>query len=214
MRRLVPSFVAIFSLCAAAEPLQAPALSPDEATRLDKGEVLTRSITPTGNKGVGAVALGLIDAPTTEVWPVVRDCQHFKHFMPRTKDSSVKQHPEKGSMCHVELDMPFPLTNLWSDTTSVVRQEGGAYLRAWTLVEGTYHRNDGSWTLLPWGEGGAKTLLVYTIDSNPKLIVPDGLMRSAQLGSLPEVVKQVRKRVVDLRAGAAAKAGGTAPAVP
>lgn len=214
MRRLLAALVLACAVTATAEPLKAPPLSGDDTKRLEKGDVVTRNFEPKDKKGVGALAIGVIDAPTTEVWPVVRDCQHFKHFMPRTKDSALKQHPEKGTLCHVELDMPFPLTNLWSDTSSVVREEpAGHYLRAWTLVDGTYHRNDGSWTLLPWGDGGAKTLLVYTIDSDPKMLVPDGLIRSAQTGSLPEVVKQVRKRVVDLRA-AAARAGATAPAAP
>lgn len=207
-------FVATLSLTALAEPVKAPALSADDTKRLEKGEVLTRSLEPTDNKGVAALALGVIDAPTSEVWPVVRDCQHFKHFMPRTKESGVKEHATKGRLCHVELDMPFPLTNLWSDTASTLREEpAGHFLRSWVLVDGTYHRNNGSWTLVPWGDGGAKTLLAYVVDSDPKLIVPDALMRSAQVGSLPDVVKQVRKRVGDVRA-AAAKGDAKAPAAP
>lgn len=214
MRRLLLSLAAALALPAAAQPVKPPELSADDTKRLDQGEVVTRSLTPTGNKGVAAMALGVIDAPSSDVWPVVRDCQYFKHFMPRTKDSGVKEHPTKGRLCHVELDMPFPLTNLWSDTFSTMREEpAGHFVRAWSLVEGTYHRNDGSWTLVPWGDGGAKTLLVYAIDSDPKLLVPDGLMRSAQVGSLPDVVKQVRKRVASVRA-AAAKGSSTAPAAP
>lgn len=205
MRRLVLSLIAL-SLPAFAEAVKAPELSADEAKRLDKGEVVTRNLTPKDNKGVAALAIGVIDADTTTVWPVVRDCQHFKHFMPRTKGSALKDDATHGPLCRVELSMPFPLTDLWSETKSkVVMEPEGHYLRSWTLVTGTYHRNDGSWTLVPWGEGKAKTLLVYTVDSDPKLLVPDALIRAGQTGSLPEVIKQVRKRVAQVQTEAAAK---------
>jgi hypothetical protein len=211
MRRFIAVLV-VLSVRALAEPVKAPELSADEVKRLDKGEVVTRNLTPKDNKGVAALALGVIDADTATVWPVVRDCQHFKHFMPRTKGSALKQDPTHGPLCRVELSMPFPLTDLWSETKSVMREEpAGHYLRSWSLVTGTYHRNDGSWTLVPWGQDKSKTLLVYAIDSDPKLLVPDALIRAGQTGSLPDVVKQVRKRVAQVQAEAAAKPKAAAP---
>lgn len=185
-----------------AEPVTGPRVSDAEIKRLDSGEVLTRELAPTGGKGVGAVAFGVVEAPSDEVWPVLRDCQHFWQFMPRTKKSWVKDEPGVGPICHVELKLPFPLPDLWSDTTAIVREEPkGHYSRVWTMVRGTYHRNDGSWTLIPWGDG-SKSLVVYTVDSDPKMAVPDPLIRMGQAGSLPEVVTQIRKRVQQLRASA------------
>lgn len=190
-------FVAQLAL---AQPLAAPTLSAAESKRLDAAEVLITEIKPTDNRGIGVRALGVIDAPTTEVWPVVRDCQHFSAFMPRTKASTVKD--EDGvRVCHVELKMPWPLTDLWSDSKSVQREEpGGLFSRSWSLLRGTYRRNSGSWTLVPWGAEGKKTLVVHVIDSDPAMIIPDAILRSAQVGSLPEVFTSIRKRVVALRA--------------
>lgn len=195
--RLV-SLLLLVAVPALAEPVPFPKLSEKETKKLEANEVVVRDLKPTDNKGVAAEALGLIDAPTSEVWPVLRDCQHFMHFMPKTKKSELLD--ESGvKLCHVELRLPFPLTDLWSDTKSTVREEPeGHFLRAWTLVRGTYHRNNGSWHILPWGDG-KKTLVVYTIDSDPKMIVPDALIRSAQTGSLPDVFVAIRKRVVDVR---------------
>jgi hypothetical protein len=65
-------------------------------------------------------------------------------------------------------------------------------------VRGSYRRNDGSWTIIPWGDG-TRSLVVYDIDSDPLIAVPDPLIRLGQAGSLPDVITQIRKRVVALR---------------
>ena len=193
------SFGLVLSGLAFAQPIERPPLTEAETKRLNGGETVVHEVKPTDNKGIGVESFGLVDAPSTEVWPVLRDCAHFASFMPRTKTSSIKE--EEGvSLCHVELRLPFPLMNLWSDTKSVQREEpAGSYHRAWTLVRGTYRRNSGSWSVMPWGDEGKKTLVIYAIDSDPKILIPDGILRSAQTGSLPEVFAAIRKRVVAVR---------------
>lgn len=198
-------FVCVLTLAStvavAADPFEAPALSADDQKVLEKGEVVVRRLEPAGGKGVAVLAVGVVDAKPPEVWPVVRDCQYFKDFMPRTKHSELKE--EAGvKLCRVELSMPFPLKDLWSETKSTVNEAPPRFRRDWTLVHGTYLRNDGSWTLLPWADG-AKTLLVYRIDTQPDSMVPDGLARAAQSKSLPDMMAAVKKRVVTLRTAAA-----------
>jgi carbon monoxide dehydrogenase subunit G len=197
MRALALS-LSVLSALASAQPVPFPVLTKDETTKLEGGGVVVHEVKPTDNRGIGVESMGLIDAPSQEVWPILRDCEHFAKFMPRTKSSAATK--EDGvALCHVELRLPFPLTDLWSDTRSVQREEpAGHFHRAWTLVRGTYHRNSGSWSVLPWSDG-KKTLVVYAIDSDPAMIVPDAILRSAQTGSLPEVFASIRKRVVALR---------------
>ena len=186
------------SAVGSAQPVVLPVLTDVETRKLEVGGVVVREVTPTDNRGIGVESMGLIDAPSQEVWPVLRDCQHFATFMPRTKASAI-QVEDGVPLCHFELRLPFPLTDLWSDTRSVQREEpSGHFHRAWTMVRGTYHRNSGSWSVLPWGDG-KKALVIYAIDSDPKLIIPDAILRSAQTGSLPEVFASIRKRVVALR---------------
>lgn len=188
-----------FSGLALAQPIEPPAFTETETKKLEAGETVVHEVKPTDNKGIGVQSFGVVDAPSTEVWPILRDCAHFSLFMPRTKTSAVKE--EDGvPLCHVELNLPFPLMNLWSDTKSVQREDpAGHFHRAWTLVRGTYRRNSGSWSVLPWGAEKKKTLVIYAIDSDPIILVPDGILRSAQTGSLPEVFNAIRKRVVAVR---------------
>jgi Polyketide cyclase / dehydrase and lipid transport len=196
-----PIFALVFFAAAAhAGPITAPHVSDANKAKLDKNEVVIKELKPSDGKGVAFEAMGVIDAPTTEVWPVLRDCSQFSKFMPRIKSSAIKI--ENGEpICHVELELPWPMTNLWSDTQSVYTEDNprGHYSRVWVLLRGTYKRNDGSWTVVPWGADGKKTLVVYWVDSDPKMIIPDPIMRGAQTGALPDVFKAIRKRVVDVR---------------
>lgn len=198
MRPLCLSVLLLSSL-AVAEPLTAPTTLTDaERSQLEKGEIIIHPQRPTDGKGVAVQAFGLVEARSTEVWPVLRDCQHFSQFMPRTKDSASTVE-DGATICHVELNMPFPLMNLWSDSRSVVREEaGGSYQRSWSLVRGTYRRNSGSWLLVPYGPEQKQSLIVYTLDSDPAILIPDGILRSAQVGSLPDMFKAIRKRVASL----------------
>ncbi len=132
------------------------------------------------------------------MWAIIRDCARYAEYMPRLKKSSLVE----AGVCHTELQMPFPLTNLWSDCSFELSESPeGHFERTWKLVRGTYKRNSGRWRLIPWGEGRKQTLAVYNLDSDPKMAIPDGIIRAAQTGSLPDVFKAVRKRGVTMRAG-------------
>jgi ribosome-associated toxin RatA of RatAB toxin-antitoxin module len=182
-------------LCAPAAAAVKPALDADDRKKLEEGEVLVQSRKPTDDEGVAARAIAVIDAPPEKVWPVVRDCAHYHEFMPRTKESRLVREEGEVTVCEVEISMPFPLSNLKAATRAVNRPlpEGG-FERSWTLLEGTYSRNNGSWVLYPWGDG-SRTLAVYEIDANPDISIPDAILRSAQTGTLPDVMEAIRKRV-------------------
>lgn len=177
----------------------APALDEKDRAKLEKGEVIVQSRRPTNNEGVAARAIAVVDAPPDRVWPVVRECQHFSKFMPRTKSSRLVSQEGEVMVCEVEISMPFPFSNLKAQTRATHETlDDGGFLRRWTLIKGSYKRNDGSWTLLPWGDG-SRTLAVYEIDANPDVSLPDAIIRSAQTGSLPDVFAAVRKRVRALK---------------
>lgn len=189
----------LVSLTASAQVIEVPTFNEKELKKLAAGEMVLRDRKPTDNRGVAAESMAIIDAPSAEVWPVIRDCGKYDQFMPRVKKTELRD--ENGTaICHTELKMPWPIPDLWSDNQSVLREEAsGRFSREWKMVRGLYKRNTGEWRLVPWGEDQKQTLAVYIIDSDPGLVIPDGILKSAQTGSLPEVFKALRKRVVTLR---------------
>ncbi len=168
---------------------QAPQFGPDEKAKLERGEILVKNAEAKGD-GIAGKAAGVVRAHPDKVWAVVNDCAHFKDFMPRTVKSEVV---EAGQHCKVEIEMPFPFSNLWSETkVQHVHLDGGGRRRVWSLVQGTYTKVDGSWTVWPWGEGA--TLLLYNIDADPDVPVPNAILRSAQASALPDMFVAVRTR--------------------
>ena len=203
------SGVLVCSGAAWSQPVELPPLTDAEKKKLDAGEVVVHELKPTDGKGITGRALAVIDAPSTEVWPIARDCEHFSKFLPETKTSR-RTEVNGETICFDELRLPFPLTNLWAETKSVARENpAGHFHRDWSFVKGTYKRNRGAWTVVPWGEKGDKSVVVYNVDSDPAMLVPDFIIRGAQVGSLPKIFTGIKKRLADLRA----EAKKTAPAV-
>jgi len=195
--RFCVSILCAFSAvtCGGDKADSAPVSAGADQAQLDKGEVLVKSLTPTGDEGVAAEARAVVSAPPEKVFGFLDDCARFKEFMPRVKDSALRGTEGDAKICYTEIGMPFPISNLWSEVRSVTtRLPDGGYQRAWTLIKGTYKRNTGNWKVQPWGADGTKSLVTYTLDVNPDVMIPDAIIRKAQTGSLPDVFEALRKR--------------------
>jgi len=172
-----------------------PTLSAVEKGELNAGEVVVRERSPRNGKGVAFEAFGIIRNTPDSVWPVLRDCGRFQEFLPRTKKSEMRNRVGNTVVCFTEIAMPFPFDNLWADVkVSESVHGGGEYSRTWSLIRGTYEWNDGSWRLYPWN-GGKQSLLVYRLAVNPKISVPDFLIRKGQTGALPDLYEALNGRV-------------------
>ena len=172
-----------------------PQFSADEEQRLIDGDFIINKMKPTGGSGVAFRAFALVSLPVAQVWPVVRDCQYFKDFMPRTKKSELRQKQGQTAVCFVEVSMPFPFKNLWSNVKSVEsKDEMGGHTRRWTLIDGTYQHNTGRWTVAPWKDNASTSLLIYEVDVNPNVALPSFIIQKAQTGTLPGLFDAIRKR--------------------
>lgn len=190
---LVALVLLVFSLPALAGP---PSLSAKAQARLAKGKVIVSERTPTNDEGVAARAMGIVKAPPAQVWPAIEDCNRYKEFMPRTKQSAIRGTFPGGHNCFIEVEMPAWFDNLWSLVKAQnTAHPDGSYTRRWNLIRGTYKHNKGGWSLYPHGPGGQHTLLIYEIDVNPNVSFPDWVIRKAQTGALPDLFDAIRKRV-------------------
>ena len=194
--------ILVFTPVYADEIQTRPALTKLEVAQLQNGEMIFREAQPTEKPGVAFMAAGLVEHPTKQVWPVIRDCEHYHKFMPRTVVSERRERKGRHSLCYVKLSMPFPLSDLESLVNSYETISGdGRYRRHWNLIKGSYTRNNGSWTVYPFGPQNQMSLLVYRIDINPSMSVPDFMIRKAQRGSLPEIFDAIRARTRMIKEG-------------
>lgn len=168
----------------------------DRESELSSAQVLYIEQEPFGGEGVALTACGLIDAPPAQVWPVLRDCESYEQFLPGVSESALLSRDGDVRRCEALIDLPFPLGDLQSVEKATERQlDGGGFERRWSLERGTYRRLEGSWTLLPAGPSGERTLGVYQLDMDPQTVVPDFLLRRAQSSAAPKMFAAIRDRV-------------------
>ncbi len=196
--RTVPSRLLRVSAsgCACALVLLALPVRGEDAlkARLGRGEIITGQEAVEGSEVPAATLQAVVDAPPEQVWRIVSDCGGYQKSMPRIAASKELSREGDTVICEVTADLPFPL----ADLTAKTRAEhavvpGKKWSRTWTLEEGDYHENRGSWTLTPFDEDPARTLVQYRVQAKPKVPIPQSLARSFQTRALPDVVKRLRE---------------------
>ncbi|MBI3268854.1 MAG: SRPBCC family protein [Planctomycetes bacterium] len=162
-------------------------LDPALRRRLEAGEVVVSHVSVDAHQRAQAIAL--IEAPVAHAWRVITDYDHYKDFMPYTRESEVLE--RKRNVVRFRTVLEFPLRDIWY--TIRLRLDAKAHHADWTLVHGSIKANEGSWDLKRYA--AARTLARYTIAFDPGFYVPKGLLRKATEGSLPRLLDAVRKRV-------------------
>jgi ribosome-associated toxin RatA of RatAB toxin-antitoxin module len=176
-------------------PQSFPDLPKDRVAALQKGEVVVATSVPEGSNAVFVVAEGVVEAPPARVWALVEACNNYSKTMPRIKES--KELSRKGDVitCQITADMPFPLPNLTSVTRAEHTIGGGRYVRAFKLIEGDYHRNEGRWVIEPFDGDPQRTLARYELALEPKMPAPRSLVEAAQARTIPQLFKGLREGV-------------------
>ena len=186
-----------FAVALAALPLLASA-EPSRDERLEKGEVIVTSEKVAGTDMPLSQVEAVIETPPEAVWALVSNCGQYARTFDRILASEELSREGNVVTCKVTTDLPFPLSDLTSVNRAVHTVEPGKrWLREWKLVQGDYEFNNGSWELLPFHGDPKRTLARYRLHAQPKVGLPQGLVRAAQGGNLPKVMTRLR----DLTAG-------------
>ena len=177
-----------------------PALtSAGEREKLDKGEILIRQRDVKGSDLPESTMKAVVDTEPAKVWAFLERCENYKKHFPRTKSS--KELSRKGNViiCRVEVDMPWPMDDLWSETRAVHTIKRDYFQRKWQLIKGTYTKNSGSWTIVPFDKDGKRSLVTYKMHAEPTTSVPKWMQRKASKSTLPDLIEALRKAVVPKR---------------
>lgn len=179
-----------------ASPARGDAGRQDEIRRLEAGEVLISTEDVPGRSLPRLKGTGLVKASPEKVWAIVADCANYKRTMPRTIESQELAREGDRVRCRLTFDMPFPLSDLWVETESVntVVEPGLRYRRAWSLRDGDFRENTGSWTLEPNG-GGKFTVVTYEALSEPNVPLPRFVVKMLQEITLPDMFAGLRQRL-------------------
>ena len=172
-------------------------ISSGDWAEVSRGEVVvSRQPQPTGPDRVWGVSF--IDEPPRSVWIAIIDDPHL-HLSSEVLEYAMASSSPERKVLYQLLDLPFPLSNrCWvieiSSNSDVYERSGGlVWRREWRSIENgqdALHSlptelqsgalsavyapvNEGSWTLLPVGDG---TIVVYEGRADSAGSLPGGLV--------------------------------------
>jgi hypothetical protein len=195
---------------------------------LEEDEIRVAKLDAGGWNLISGRAVGVVDASIDTVWEVLSDYNNYQQFMPRLSvtylvDAGVLNELNKkknwsrtqfetmldsyrteefrdgGFYFYNVMDMPFPFPDFWF----LLRMERNpsAYRFHWTMVYGNMLLNEGSWELKPYGSDSTKTIAVYMTRSDPGVYIPNILQKFALKSTLPDIIKNLRRRALLLTSG-------------
>lgn len=158
----------------------------DVEARLARGEVVVSgSVDESAETGRGE-AIALIDAPPARLLRVVSDFEAYPDFMPYVLECGVVGKEGEDPLVRTKVRVLL-LTLAY---TLRMHADADAGTLAWSLVEGDFRVNRGSWRFEPAGEGRSR--VTYEVEVAPNVRVPKAVLRQLSQAGLEGVMKAVR----------------------
>lgn len=147
---------------------------------------------PVAGSGIPKMeVVATIAAKPDNVWQVVSDCNGYKRSMPRIVRSREVSRSAGKVRCQTEVNMPFPFSNLHSESENHEHVSPGQWKMDFHQVKGDYRINEGSWVLQPCGSDGASTSVTYTVHAVTQTVVPDAIVRRGMRAAMFEMVRKI-----------------------
>lgn len=141
----------------------------------------------------GATQTVIVDVPREAFFDVVRDYERYPDFLGDMVASRVVR--REGDVAEVEFTLD--VVKRISYTLKLV--ESAPERLEWSLVKGTFKRNDGGWTLeeLP----GGRTRATYSIEITIGVFLPGTIVNRLVGKTLPATLQAFKRRAESLRGG-------------
>jgi ribosome-associated toxin RatA of RatAB toxin-antitoxin module len=168
--------------------LQAKAFQENEISKLERGEVITKSLTPSlkGNLK-GAEAKVLIKSPPEKIWNVFDNQEKMAEIIPRLKKVKVLEKNANSQKVYTALKVcPFLPTFKYT----LLLDQSQKYKRIkFNRIDGCFNKLYGVWELEPYK---GSTILTYRIFFDLGFYVPPFIRSNSLNKDLPEVMNAIK----------------------
>ncbi|TXD31778.1 hypothetical protein FRC96_20100 [Lujinxingia vulgaris] len=175
------------------EPVRPINLNDSQRARIERGEVLV-SLQQNDDVNRG-VATGIIQAPMSDVVPLVEECWKYGDWRDNIKDTSlISRSSEERVVCAGTAKVPFPARDRDGhfNVHNHTRELGGveSFVSTFSYIEGSGNLGDmfGYWILQPYGPNNEHTLMRHVLNVDIGGWLPDFLVRWATRSTLPDMV--------------------------
>ena len=166
-------------------------LTPAEAKRVEKREIVIRAALDPGERRGTVRAAMLIDAPPAVVFQSMTNCAEAVQYVPHLRVCRIRDRAADLSWELVEHEIDF---GWYAPSVQYVFRADLVTDRSITFhqVSGDFKANQGIWEFEPAG-GGERTLLRYRVYMDPPAYIPSWLARSTFRRELPKMLKELRR---------------------
>jgi len=164
-----------------------PELTGEEWEELKAGDVVIRE-TGVDKKGAREyLTVTLVDGSPAQCSGFIRRYDLYRDYMPNVKSAEASWN---GNLATVKYHLKVALSNIRYKLRVLHLAPG--YIE-WEYIEGDIKDTYGSWKFFPYGAG--KTLAVYRVFTDPGMPIPQFILNILTKGSLPDVLRAVKKGV-------------------
>lgn len=166
-------------------------LTPTEAKRVGKNEIVIRaSLDANARRGTVRAAM-LVDAPPAVVFEMMTRCADALQYVPHLERCRVRDHAADMSweLVEHEIDLGWYSPRIQYVLRADIVADQSITFRQ---VSGDFKANQGIWEFEPM-DSGRRTLLRYRVYLDPPGFVPTWLARSTFKRELPKMLADLRR---------------------
>ncbi|MGB5268849.1 MAG: SRPBCC family protein [Polyangiales bacterium] len=160
-------------------------------------EVRTAQIIEAGSNISWGHAIGVIDEPIDQVFPVVVDYANYAHFMPNFTKSKVLAQRGNRAMVYMEVSVAAGTFTLWGQfKLSEAPPEGETRVVEARLLEGNMDAFSATWRLTPVNDG-ARTEVDFKLYVDPNMPLPSSVFSRENEKAAGKTIRALRNRIAD-----------------
>jgi len=160
-------------------------------------EVRTAQIAEEGSNISWGHAIGVIDEPIGQVFPVVVDYANYAHFMPNFTKSKVLSQRGNRAMVYMEVSVAAGTFRLWGQfKLSEAPAEGATRVVEARLLEGNMDAFSATWRLTPVNDG-ARTEVDFKLYVDPNMPLPSSVFSRENEKAAGKTIRALRNRIAD-----------------
>jgi ribosome-associated toxin RatA of RatAB toxin-antitoxin module len=141
-------------------------------------------------------AVGIVDAPLTEVLAVVQDYAGYQYFMPHFKVSKVLSQRGASAIVYMQASLAKNTMNLWAQMKVGPKpNQGDTRIIEGKMVDGNMDAMFARWELTPIDAD--RTLVAFQLLMDPKLPLPASFVSSENEIATKKTLRALRRVVAE-----------------
>lgn len=201
MKKLLSSFVLVCLVLLGALPAKAetPAQRPLTEANIKKLEAGGQIVQVTSEGGNRGEVVGVVNAPTAQVWRLLMNYDDYRRWFPDQKESKTVSRQNGISILQGVVDLPWPFTNRSfqirdTNVTTTVNGETH-YHNGWTYVpnSGNVHDTTGFFYVSPFKGDPNRSLVRIVIKADFGIPVPDFVLAWGSRRMFPRIIEAIRR---------------------